>query len=221
MSYSSAGLMLYSAAGAGQGIGRAWAHALAEAGAAVAGKGHWHAACSCSALVTKQGVADMHVTWWSTCTLALWSGGCTYLCTHSTEPLIHAMLLRLMVSCPSVVDVDLSKAQQVVQELQLKGARSLAIQADVSSKKDCQRCVVADQGLLLVGDSIACRLLTVLLAKQAHCVLCALPAGVPHHSLMTAVCAVLCPPCRMVSDAASGLGRLDIAINNAGEGATA
>jgi hypothetical protein len=38
-----------------------------------------------------------------------------------------------------VVDVDESKAQQVAQELQLKGARSLAIQADVSSKKDCQR----------------------------------------------------------------------------------
>lgn len=39
----------------------------------------------------------------------------------------------------AVVDVDASKAQQVAQELQLKGARSLAIQADVSSKKDCQR----------------------------------------------------------------------------------
>jgi hypothetical protein len=39
----------------------------------------------------------------------------------------------------AVVDVDESKAQQVAQELQLKGARSLAIQADVSSKKDCKR----------------------------------------------------------------------------------
>jgi hypothetical protein len=39
----------------------------------------------------------------------------------------------------AVVDVDASKAQQVAAELSAKGARSLAIQADVSSKKDCTR----------------------------------------------------------------------------------
>lgn len=39
----------------------------------------------------------------------------------------------------AVVDLDASKAQEVAQELQLKGARSVAIQADVSSKKDCHR----------------------------------------------------------------------------------
>lgn len=45
--------------------------------------------------------------------------------------------------CPTVshtvVDLNASKAQQVAQELQLKGARSIAIQADVSSKQDCNK----------------------------------------------------------------------------------
>lgn len=41
--------------------------------------------------------------------------------------------------CAPVVDLDLSKAQRVAEELKAKGARSVAIQADVSSKKDCQR----------------------------------------------------------------------------------
>jgi hypothetical protein len=40
---------------------------------------------------------------------------------------------------PAVVDVDDAKAQQVAAELSVKGCRSLAIQADVSSKKDCVR----------------------------------------------------------------------------------
>jgi NAD(P)-dependent dehydrogenase (short-subunit alcohol dehydrogenase family) len=39
----------------------------------------------------------------------------------------------------AVVDVDLAKAQAVAGELGSKGVRALAVQADVSSKKDCQR----------------------------------------------------------------------------------
>eukprot|EP00882_Tetradesmus_deserticola_P002628 GHRQ01002795.1.p1 GENE.GHRQ01002795.1~~GHRQ01002795.1.p1 ORF type:complete len:589 (+),score=311.88 GHRQ01002795.1:153-1919(+) len=59
----------------------------------------------------------------------------------------------------AVVDLDADKAQSVAEELRGKGVRAVAVQADVSSKKDCQR---------------------------------------------------------MVAAAVSGLGRLDIAINNAG-----
>jgi NAD(P)-dependent dehydrogenase (short-subunit alcohol dehydrogenase family) len=38
----------------------------------------------------------------------------------------------------AVVDVDLAKAQAVAGELGAKGVRAVAVQADVSSKKDCQ-----------------------------------------------------------------------------------
>lgn len=39
----------------------------------------------------------------------------------------------------AVVDLDLAKAQAVAGELCGKGVRAVAVQADVSSKKDCQR----------------------------------------------------------------------------------
>ncbi|WIA10083.1 hypothetical protein OEZ85_010290 [Tetradesmus obliquus] len=43
----------------------------------------------------------------------------------------------------AVVDLDLAKAQAVAGELLSKGVRALAVQADVASKKDCQRMVAA------------------------------------------------------------------------------
>jgi NAD(P)-dependent dehydrogenase (short-subunit alcohol dehydrogenase family) len=39
----------------------------------------------------------------------------------------------------AVVDVDLVKAQSTAAELAAKGIKAIAVQADVSSKQDCER----------------------------------------------------------------------------------
>jgi hypothetical protein len=39
----------------------------------------------------------------------------------------------------AVAEVDESKAQQVVEELGLKGVRAIAVQADVRKTEDCKR----------------------------------------------------------------------------------
>jgi hypothetical protein len=66
----------------------------------------------------------------------------------------------------AVVDVNLGKAQAVAGELGAKGVRALAVQADVSSKKDCQRwaglggfCMALDAlWCFVVGQSYSVRL---------------------------------------------------------------
>lgn len=140
------------AAGAGQGIGRAWAHALAEAGAAVAGEGKMPdlmltlrddglnsaqycavlRACAPQHLTCLSDVPGLTVSHCHTRCVCVW-------CVIAPAAAPALLCTALHCTALSVADVDLSKAQQVAQELQVKGARSVAIQADVSSKKDCQR----------------------------------------------------------------------------------
>ena len=42
----------------------------------------------------------------------------------------------------AVVDVNEAKAQETVAELRSKGVRSIAIKADITQAKECQRCAL-------------------------------------------------------------------------------
>ena len=56
----------------------------------------------------------------------------------------------------AVVDVNEAKAQETVAELRSKGVRSIAIKADITQAKECQRCAsppyssVSHSGVLFV-----------------------------------------------------------------------
>ena len=50
----------------------------------------------------------------------------------------------------AIVDIAGDKADATAEELRAKGIRSIAIQADVSSKKDCTRCAWRLQYMLKV-----------------------------------------------------------------------